>query len=128
MHRPLWQIFLCLLLLAFVLRRTAVAFLVRAEGLDPALVAVYALQMAAGAAAVAGLWWARPWAIGAVIALGIAVGASVLLETFYLGLVPPLAALAQLLLVALATGGLALILRYELGRSGSARGSEGHDP
>lgn len=122
MHRPLWQIFLCLFLLAFIARRVAVAFLVRAEGFEPVLVAAYALQVAAGLAVVVGLWLARSWTIGAVLALGVLVGATALFEGFFLGLMPGVAAVSQLLVVAVATGLLVLLLRHELGESGSARG------
>ena len=117
MQRPLWQSFLSLFLVAFVVRRAAVVFLVRGEGPDAALVLAYALQGAAGLAAAVGLWWTRPWAIAAVLALGVAVGATVLLEGFFLGLLPRLAAVTQLLLAAAATGGLVLLLRRELGEA-----------
>jgi hypothetical protein len=112
-HRPLWQIFLTLLVLGFVVQRAgAVAFLHLSQG-PPALLAGLALQIAAGLATAAGLWLGRRWVIAAIALLGISVVATALLGV-YLGVLPAMLAISQTLIAALSTGALVWVLRYEL--------------
>ncbi|HKK52149.1 MAG TPA: hypothetical protein VKA74_11205, partial [Myxococcota bacterium] len=55
------------------------------------------------------------WVLGVLIAWGVGVAATVLLETLFLEVRPPISALAELLFVAVLTVGLFLLLRYEFG-------------
>ena len=127
MERPLWQILLPLFALGFVLRQAAVAFAVGAGagGTEPVVLAAHGLQGVAALAFCVGVWQGRRWTIAALLALGAAVAATALLEGFVLGIVPPLAAVTTTLIAAVATAGLALVLRHELGPSGTALRSEG---
>jgi hypothetical protein len=121
MHRPLWQIVLTLLIVGFVVRSGAaavVAFL--AEG-EPSLLAAYAFQTAAGVATALGLWLGRPWVLGALVVLAVAIAASAFLESLVLGIRPLVTALGEVLIVAVATGALFLALRREF--AGAADGS-----
>lgn len=115
MERPLWQILLTLLLLGFLVRRGAVGVMLYLDGAAPAgLVGAYVAQVAIGLVAAAGLWLGRRWVLAALLVLGVAIGGTALLESL-LGLRPILAAVAELLVVALGIGALFLILRHELG-------------
>jgi hypothetical protein len=116
-HRALWQFFLAILLLVFAAQRTAVAVGIRLADGDWALVSAYGLQALAALGTAVGIWWGRLWVVGVLIALGILIVATALLEGFFLGTGPPLVSLSQALVVALMTGGLALLLRYEFGKS-----------
>lgn len=116
MHRPLWQIFLTLLVLAFVVERAAVASVFYLGGADPTLLGGYTFQTAAGLVAAAGIWLARPWAPVAILVLGIGVAATASLEVVG-GVRPALAAVSQALIAAVSAGALFVVLRREFGPS-----------
>ena len=59
----------------------------------PGLVALFALQASCSIVAAVGVWRHRPWAADAVIALGVMVATTSIIEGFLLGLVPYLRAL-----------------------------------
>jgi hypothetical protein len=114
MDRPLWQIMLAILFVGVAAQRAAVGFALAGAEVEPSLFAAYCLQGAAAIAAAIGVWAGRPWAIGAVLALGATLVAGALLESFWLGVRPAITAVSQMLIVALSTGALALVLRREL--------------
>jgi hypothetical protein len=60
----------------------------------PGLVALFALQTFAAIAAAVGVWRRRPWAADAVLALGVAIATTSVIEGFVLGIVPYLRVLA----------------------------------
>lgn len=125
MDRPLWQIVLALFVMAFVIQRAATGVVLHLGGAAPALAAVQAVQVAAGLAAALGIWLGRPWAPGALLVLGAAVAAAAIFEGFFLGVRPPLFALSEAGVVAVASGGLALLLHRELGGAGVSATGEG---
>jgi len=61
---------------------------------SPGLVALFALQTSCSLAAAVGVWRRRPWAADVVIALGVMVATTYVLEGFLLGIVPYLRVLA----------------------------------
>ena len=61
---------------------------------SPGLVALFALQASCSLAAAVGVWRRRPWAADLVIALGVMVATTSVLEGFLLGIVPYLRVLA----------------------------------
>lgn len=114
MERPLWRILLPILLLVFAVNRggsVAMALLGEASGL---LAAAHSAESAAACAAALGVWLGRPWGAAFVLVLALALGATALLEAFFLGVRPAAAAIAQLIVVALGGGALALLMRREL--------------
>lgn len=115
MSRPLWQIFLTLLLVGFVLHRGALAAVLYLDG-TPLLAAGYAAQVLAGCAAALGMWLGRLWTQGALVAVGVAVVATtVLLATTHGGGALVLPAVSQLFVVALSCGALVWVVRREFG-------------
>lgn len=115
MERPLWQIFLTLFVVAFAAHRGAAASVLFLGGAEaPALLAGYAFQTAAGLALAISLWLGRAWACGALVALGVGVAATAILEVVA-GVRPAVAAVTQVLVAALSTAALFLVLRRELG-------------
>jgi hypothetical protein len=60
----------------------------------PGLVALFALQTFCAIAAAVGVWRRRPWAADAVLALGVAIATTSVIEGFVLGIVPYLRVLA----------------------------------
>jgi hypothetical protein len=68
----------------------------------PGLVALFALQASCSMVAAVGVWRRRPWAADAVIALGVMVATTSVIEGFLLGIVP------YLRVVAVVVGALAL--------------------
>src|SRR5580765_918615 len=60
----------------------------------PGLLGLFALQAVCAIAAAIGVWWRRPWAAGMVIALGMAIATTSVIEGFLLGIVPYLRVLA----------------------------------
>ena len=61
---------------------------------SPGLVALFAIQAVCAIAAAVGVWYRRPWAAGAVIAAGVAIATTSVVEGFLLGIVPYLRVLA----------------------------------
>jgi len=118
--RPLWQIFLVLFLVSFVIHRGAATFVVYTGEIGAALFAAYAFQTLAGALAALGVWLGRSWVLGVVLVLGTAVAGTSLLEAFFLGVRPAAGAVTEVLVAAVATGALFLVLRHELGPRGTA--------
>lgn len=126
MNRPLWQIFLVLLLLGLALQRGFFAWAVSAPG-EAALVSVVAGACAALALATAiALWLGHTATVPLLVTLGIALAAAALIEAFAWGIRPPVSAISTVIVVALSTGALALALRGELrGEGGDERSSSG---
>jgi hypothetical protein len=60
----------------------------------PGLVALFALQTFCAIAAAVGVWRRRPWAADAVVALGVMIATTSVIEGFLLGIVPYLRVLA----------------------------------
>jgi hypothetical protein len=60
----------------------------------PGLVALFAIQAFCAIAAAVGVWRRRPWAADAVVALGVAIATTSVIEGFLLGIVPYLRVLA----------------------------------
>ena len=60
----------------------------------PGLVALFAVQTFCAMAAAVGVWRRRPWAADAVVALGVAIATTSVVEGFVLGIVPYLRVLA----------------------------------
>jgi len=60
----------------------------------PGLVALFALQTFCAMAAAVGVWRRRPWAADAVLALGVMIATTSVIEGFLLGIVPYLRVLA----------------------------------
>jgi hypothetical protein len=60
----------------------------------PGLMALFALQASSSMAAAVGVWRHRPWAADMVIALGVMVATTSVVEGFLLGIVPYLRVLA----------------------------------
>jgi hypothetical protein len=113
MNRPLWQIFLTIFALGFMVQRAAGAVVVYLDGGPPVLLAGLALQFAAAFATALGLWLCRRWVVAAMACVGISVVATSLLGV-YLRAWPAPIAISQSLVAALATGALALMVRHEL--------------
>jgi len=61
---------------------------------SPGLVALFALQTFCAIAAAVGVWRRRPWAADAVLALGVMIATTSVIEGFLLGIVPYLRVLA----------------------------------
>lgn len=114
MDRPLWRILLPILILVLGIHRAGLAAMALLGDLHASLGIAHGAEAVIAVAAAVGLWLGRAWSAGAVVALGVALGASALLEGFYLGVRPPVAAVAQLLVAALAAGALGLLIRREL--------------
>jgi hypothetical protein len=60
----------------------------------PGLVALFAIQTFCAMASAVGVWRRRPWAADAVVALGVAIATTSVIEGFLLGIVPYLRVLA----------------------------------
>ena len=60
----------------------------------PGLVALFAIQTFCAIAGAVGVWRRRPWAADTVLALGVAIATTSVLEGFLLGIVPYLRVLA----------------------------------
>src|SRR5262249_50857922 len=95
--------------------RAALGFVLYASQIDPALVAAYGLQAATALGAAVAMFFGRPWTVGVLLALGVMLAAASLLEGFWLGLRPPVAAVSEVMVIGLSTGALALAMRRELG-------------
>jgi hypothetical protein len=120
MHRPLWQILFTLSFVGLSMQRVVVAFALDWE-LHPALIATFACQTAAAILVVIGLWFSRNWTVGALVALGAFHIVAALEAGLWLGLQPPAAAISESVIVALATGALALALTHEFPHDGRER-------
>lgn len=114
MERPLWRILLAIGILVVALHRAAMAGVTLLADAEPVLLAGHVAEAGTALAVALGLWLGHRWTAGAILALGLAFGATALLEGFYLGVVPPAAAVAQVLVAAFAAGALALAVRREL--------------
>lgn len=117
MDRPLWRILLPILILVLALQRAGLAafqVIGPAEERAAALLLGHGAEVVAAVAAALGLWLGRTWAAWAIFGLGVALGATALLQAFYLGVRPPASAVAQLLAAALGAGALGLLIRREL--------------
>jgi hypothetical protein len=60
----------------------------------PGLLALFAIQTFSAMAAAVGVWRRRPWAADTVLALGVAIATTSVIEGFLLGIVPYLRVLA----------------------------------
>jgi hypothetical protein len=114
MDRPLWQIFLALFLVSFVVQRGAAAYAIHLTGTEPELMAGHAVQAALGLVTAVGIWLGSRWVLGALIALGVSVAATALVAGFQLGVRPVFAAVAEAMVALVAAGGLAALLRTQL--------------
>jgi hypothetical protein len=123
-NQPLWQIFLTIFALGFMLQRAAGAVVVYLADGPPMLLAGFALQIAAAFATALGLWLSRGWVVAAIACVGISVVATSFLGV-YLHVWPAPIAISQSLVAALATGALALMLRHELGGAAQDRAHPG---
>ena len=121
--RPLWQLVLAFFVAAFVVRRGVVAYLFRAN-LPAWLLGAYALQVLAGLLVARGIWTAASWVRTAVVVLGGGVAATALAAGFTFPEIPLVASASEVLFAVLATAGLSLILRHELGPHGTASKGE----
>ena len=121
MDRPLWQTLIPLFLIGVAAHRAALGFALDATQMGTAVVMLYGLQTAAALAAAIAIWLGRAWAVGVLVALGTILGGAVLLEGFWLGLRPPIAAVSELLIIALSTGALAFVFRREFGNDRDRR-------
>jgi hypothetical protein len=77
----------------------------------PGLVALFALQASCSMVAAVGVWRRRPWAADAVIALGVMIATTSIVEGFLLGIVPYL----QVLVVAVGALSLTFVVAVYLG-------------
>jgi|SRR5688572_20362622 len=118
MDRPLWQTLIPLFLIGVAAHRAALGFALHATHIEYAVVVLYGLQTSAAIAAAIAIWLGRMWAVGMLIALGVILAGAVLLEGFWLGLRPPLAAVSELLIIALSTAALSFVLRREFAPGG----------
>jgi membrane protease YdiL (CAAX protease family) len=116
MDRPLWQIVLAFLLLFFAVQRGAVAAAGYLASGAPALTAAYAGSALASIVAALGIWLGRGWARGAVVALGIAVVATALLQGATFGAAAFPGTATEVILAALGTGALVMVLGRECGK------------
>ena len=82
----------------------------------PALLFFFVLQAVCALAAAVGVWNARPWAAGAVVALGVAVAATSIFEGFVLGIM----AYLRVVLVVVVTLVATLSIATYLNRKGAA--------
>lgn len=114
MDRPLWRILLPVLILVVAVHRGVLAVVMGLGDAPGVLVAAHVVEAALAVAAALGLWLGHTWVTGAILGLGVAIGATALLEAFYVGVRPPAAAVAQLVVAAFAAGALAVLIRREL--------------
>jgi hypothetical protein len=115
--RPLWQILLTLFLAAYALYRGLAAGALFAAGAEaPSFAIALAAQAVMGAVAAIAMWLGRPWVVGALIAFGVTVAATSLLNAFVLGVRPAAAAVAEVVVAGIATAALALAMRHEFSR------------
>jgi len=112
--RPLWQVFLVLLTVAFTLRAGAVAAAALVGSGSAVLGAAYGFQAIAGLATAVALWRGAAWVLGALIALAAGVVATAFVESLVLGVRPFVTALSEALVVAVSAGALFFVLRREL--------------
>lgn len=113
--RGLWQFFLAIFVLSFSIQRVQVAVVAYLSEASDLRIIAYGIQAALGLVTALGIWLGRLWVLGVLIAWGLGVAATVLLETLLLEVRPPISALAELIFVAVLTVGLFLLLRYEFG-------------
>lgn len=126
--QELWQFFLAVFLFFFAVQRGAMAVMFELSDAPLVLVAAYGIQVVAGLMTAVGVGLGRLWSVAALIVLGICVASTALLEGFFLDLRSPFVAVSQLLVVAIMTGALALLLRYEFSRrSREDRAGAGED-
>jgi hypothetical protein len=118
MDRPLWQVFLTLFVVAFVVPRGAIAGVVLLHGSASTLLIGYLCQTAAALLAAVGLWLDRAWASRAILALGFAAAATALVEVV-VGVRPAALAASQVLVAAVSAAILCLILRRAFGPPGA---------
>lgn len=121
MDRPLWQILLSLFFVGLAIQRGATGAVLQLSDQGPAVLAAYAVQVVLALATALGLWLGRTWTIPALLALAGALAVSALIESFWLGVRPPVAAISQIAIVVLSACGLAYLLRHELEGDPDAR-------
>jgi len=92
------------------------------------LLVLFALQAFCAFAAAIGAWRGRPWAPAMVVALGLSVAVTWLVEAFVLGIVAYLYALLAAVLAIVIAWLAALFLTRSRGVGGDANGEEGHMP
>ncbi|MDX1649396.1 MAG: hypothetical protein R3263_06040 [Myxococcota bacterium] len=114
MDRPLWRIFLPILILVLGIQRAGLAAMSFLGETHPLLGVAHGVEVVVAVVAAVGLWLGHVWSAGAVVALGVALAATTLLEGFYLGVRAPVPAVAWVLMYAIAAGALGLLLRREL--------------
>lgn len=117
MNRPLWQIFLHVAMLSFVVHRAAIAVVFYLSDTPTPLWLSFAFQGVAGLVTSVGIWMGRMWVLVPLVITGLSVIASALIGAIAYGAIPPGAAMAQVILAILATAGLAFALRHELGEN-----------
>ena len=114
MHRgPLWQFFLALFFVAFVVERAALAVFASGASGHAWLILAHALEATGGAIVAYGIWRGRRWTLGPLLALAALVALIAATQAFVLGTLPIAAAVGRIALVTLLAGGLSLLLRYE---------------
>jgi hypothetical protein len=113
MDRPLWQMVLALLLVGFAVQRAAVGFVLLSGDVQPLMFVAYGLQVAAAVVTAVGMWLGRRWSIGALIVLGVALAATAILESLWLGVRPAVASAGEILVLALSIGALGFVLSRE---------------
>lgn len=121
MDRPLWQILLSLFFVGLAIQRGATGAVLQLSDQGPAVLAAYAVQVVLALATALGLWLGRTWTIPALLALAGALAVSALIESFWLGVRPPVAAISQIAIVVLSACGLAYLLRHEFEGDPDAR-------
>jgi hypothetical protein len=87
----------------------------------PILMLLWGVQIAAALATAVGVWIGSRWTVATLLTAGASLVISTLVESLALGMQPLLAASAEILIVVLATGGLAVMLRSRPGGDGSER-------
>jgi hypothetical protein len=113
MDRPLWQIFLHILLLAFAIQRGAATVMLHMAGADVVTTVTFGAQTLFALAASAGVFIGGRAAIRALIALGAAMGLGAVVLGFVSRAVPAPAAIAQIFVALLATSALVFVMRRE---------------
>lgn len=110
MERPLWQIFLAMILAGFGLIRVGTGAVLYVHGDGTGLLWSHGIQGAGGIIAAVGMWLGGPARTGALICFAAALAIAAAVETF-LGLKPAITSVAQIGAVFLGVGVLAHLVR-----------------
>jgi hypothetical protein len=111
------------LLVGLALQRGIAALGFFYAGMGPGAVSFCAIQTVLALVTAGALWQGRSWSVTALLLLGASLATSALLESFGLGIRPPITAVGEILVVALSTGALAWALRREFSVSGRDGGA-----